>query len=334
MFNIKMMTPVNYTTMSFHSNHPVYTGVCITFAVLVICVSVVGNFLVIATFLKTERLRTPTYYLLSSLAATDFLNGLIGVPLELYRRVVFSDITCLEMYSRYFSAFSYLFGGNNLFHIIMVTCDRYIAVHRPLRYQTLVTTKRIAIGILISWLMSIVGFMLHLVSKLEESPTTATVYCSGTTFQYDLGSRIWFFLVMTAIIASVSTLLVLNLLILRTAMRHARRIADMEQAIGRAQDDITASRVKASKKVTFITLAFFLTCIPMSVFHIIVVFDTEAHLYSRPFDDVTMFMFFCGSAVNPIIYCYHNRTFRENTLKYFKTKAVWRKLCSTESTFS
>ncbi|XP_054761029.2 trace amine-associated receptor 7d-like [Lytechinus pictus] len=327
------MTAVNTTVISL-PNPPVYTGVCVTCAVLIMSSSVVGNFLVIATFLKTERLRTPTYYLLSSLAAIDFIIGLIGIPLEVYRRVAFSDITCLEMYSRYFSAFSYFFGTNNLFHIVMVTCDRYIAVHRPLRYQTLVTTKRIAIGILISWLMSIIGFMLQQVSNLEESPTTVTVYCSGTTFQYGLGSRIWFFLVTTAIIVSVSTLLVLNMLILRTAMRHARRIADMEQAIGRAQDDITASRVKASQKVTFITLAFFISCIPMSIVHIILVFDTEAHLYSRPFDDVAMFMFYCGSAVNPIIYCYYNRTFRENALKYFKNKTVWRKLCSTESTFA
>ncbi|XP_041473786.1 adenosine receptor A2b-like, partial [Lytechinus variegatus] len=153
---------------------------------VLMCVTVVGNFLVIATFLKTERLRTPTYYLLSSLAAVDLLTGLVAVPLEVYRKNVFSEITCLEMNSRYFAGFSFVCGTINLFHIFMVTSDRYIAVHRPLRYQTIVTTKRVAFGILASWLLTTVGGLLSQVGKLEEGPTVVTVYCSGTTSHYAL----------------------------------------------------------------------------------------------------------------------------------------------------
>ncbi|XP_011681664.1 histamine H2 receptor-like [Strongylocentrotus purpuratus] len=325
------MALVNTTVIMFRANHPAYTGVCIVFALLLMCVSVVGNFLVIATFLKTDRLRKPTYYLLSSLAFVDFLNGAVGIPVEIFKRFVLIEFTCLYTSSRYLSALTYLFGGNSMIHLVMVTWDRYIAVHKPLRYETLVTSKQIALGIFFSWSISI-SLVIGLVAK-KEDPTLIGNYCAGTNYtQTDRLTRIGILLVMTAVFLSGITLITLNVIILRTAMRHARRIAQMQQAVGAGHDD-TTSRVKASQIVTIITLGFLICYIPTSIFHIILGIDIEGRLFSRPFDDVTIFIFYCSSALNPIIYCYRDRVFRENALRYFKDKAVWRNLCSAESTF-
>lgn len=324
------MALVNTTVVMFHANHPAYTGVCIVFALILMCVSVVGNFLVIATFLKTDRLRRPTYYLLSSLAVVDFLNGAVGIPVEIFKRFVLIEFTCLYTSSRYLSALTYPFGGNSLLHLVMVTWYRYIAVHKPLRYETLATSKQITIGIFLSWSISI-GFVIGLVAK-KEDPTLIGNYCAGTNTQTDRLTRIGILLVMTAVILSGITLITLNVIILRTAMRHARRIAQMQQAVGAGQDD-TTSRVKASQIVTIITVGFLICYTPTSILHIILGFDIEGRLFSRPFDDVTIFIFYCSSALNPIIYCYRDRVFRENALRYFQDKAVWRNLCSAESTF-
>ncbi|XP_054755853.2 trace amine-associated receptor 7d-like [Lytechinus pictus] len=322
---------VNVMPVAFVPNHPVYTGICVTSAVLLVCIIVVGNFLVVATFLKSESLRRPSYLLLSSLAAVDLMTGVIAIPLETFKRFVVIEVTCLYTYSRYFSGFVYLFASNSLLHIVMVTWDRYIAVHKPLRYETLVTANRVAIGIIFSWLLSI-GFLIGLVTK-EEDPTLIANYCAGTNNQTDRLTRIGIILIMVAIILSALTLITLNMLILRTAMQHARRIAQMERAVGQREDE-TRSRVKASQIVTTITLAFFICYIPTSVLHIILGVDIEGRLYSRPVDDVTTFIFLCGSAVNPVIYSYRDRVFRDKALRYFKDKSVWRKLCSAESTFA
>lgn len=179
--------------------------------------------------------------------------------------------------------------------------------------------------------LKLVHFVIGLVAK-KEDPTLIGNYCAGTNTQTDRLTIIGILLVMTAVILSGITLITLNVIILRTAMRHARRIAQMQQAVGAGQDD-TTSRVKASQIVTIITVGFLICYTPTSILHIILGFDIEGRLFSRPFDDVTIFIFYCSSALNPIIYCYRDRVFRENALRYFQDKAVWRNLCSAESTF-
>ncbi|XP_054761030.2 histamine H2 receptor-like [Lytechinus pictus] len=323
------MASVNASTLPWIPNPPIYTAFIVTLAILLICSTVVGNFLVVATFLKTDRLRRPTYYLLSSLAFVDLLNGAISIPVETFNRSVFIEVTCLYTYSRYLSSFTYLFGGNSLLHIVMVTLDRYIAVHKPLRYEALVTSKRIAFGILLSWLMSIL-FVIGLVGKDEDASLVGN-YCAGTITQTDHLYRIGIIILMIIIILSSLTLVILNMLILRTALHHARRIAQMEQAVGRGRQEESVSRIKASKIVTTITLAFFVCYIPTSIVHVAIVIDNG--LFNRPFDDMAAFIFYLSSAVNPVIYCYRDRLFRENAVRFFKDITVWRKLCSSESTF-
>ena len=239
------MANINGTEIpvSFRPNSLAYNSVLVTFVILLIFIVIVGNFLVIATFLKTDSLRRPTYYILSSLAFVDFLTGAIALPLETYRRVVLTETTCIY-YTMYMTLVTFTISAGSLCHFFLVTLDRYIAVHKPLRYETLVTPKRIAIAIAVGWAI-LVGQFVILTLIFQEIPTTISSYCAETNNWTYLIVRIIILLEITVFLLLQITLIILNASILRTALQHARRIAQMEQAVGGR--NASSSRVKAAK---------------------------------------------------------------------------------------
>ncbi|XP_020917750.1 adenosine receptor A3-like [Exaiptasia diaphana] len=83
------------------------------------------NLLIIATFIKTPSLRTPSNILILSLAIADFGVGAFAEPS--YSLVLLVNTSAVT--------------------ITAITVDRFLALHLHLRYQELVTTKRISVVI-------------------------------------------------------------------------------------------------------------------------------------------------------------------------------------------
>lgn len=122
---------------------------------LIFVVGVVGNFLVCLVILRHQTMKTPTNYYLFSLAVSDLLVLLLGMPLEVY-----------EMWRNY----PFLFGlvgcyfktalfetvcFASILSVTTVSVERYVAVLHPLRAK-LKCTRRRALRILgIVWSFSV-----------------------------------------------------------------------------------------------------------------------------------------------------------------------------------
>lgn len=102
--------------------------------VLIIC----ANSLVFLLFATTKHLRTKTNYCLVSLAASDFLAGLVSLPLVLLCSIVFSNPICTSMdLCHRFQSFS------TILHLLVATSERYFKIKRPFKYNILVTKRRV-----------------------------------------------------------------------------------------------------------------------------------------------------------------------------------------------
>ncbi|CAJ0960221.1 unnamed protein product [Ranitomeya imitator] len=122
---------------------------------VIFLVGVSGNMLVCLVILKHHNMRTPTNYYLFSLAVSDLLVLLIGMPLEVY-----------EMWSNY----PFLFGPwgcyfktvlfetvcfASILSVTTVSVERYVAIMHPFQAK-LKSTRRRALRILITlWIFSI-----------------------------------------------------------------------------------------------------------------------------------------------------------------------------------
>uniref|UniRef100_A0A3P9LWG6 G-protein coupled receptors family 1 profile domain-containing protein n=1 Tax=Oryzias latipes TaxID=8090 RepID=A0A3P9LWG6_ORYLA len=113
-------------------------------------ITVVLNLLVIISISHFRQLHTPTNILLLSLAVSDFLVGLLLLPLDIYRSTscwFLGEIMC---------AFNFFLACQIPFvsvgNMILISVDRYMAICHPLHYPTRITAVRAKICVFLCWL--------------------------------------------------------------------------------------------------------------------------------------------------------------------------------------
>nr|XP_055063781.1 trace amine-associated receptor 13c-like [Misgurnus anguillicaudatus] len=111
------------------------------------------NLLVIISISHFKKLHTPTNMLILSLAVSDLLVGLIGMPLEAIKLIetcwYFGDTIC-----RLFIIIMGLLICTSLSNLVLIAVDRYVAVCHPLLYPQKITMTRTIIIICVCWFCS------------------------------------------------------------------------------------------------------------------------------------------------------------------------------------
>ncbi|XP_010188507.1 PREDICTED: neuromedin-U receptor 1 [Mesitornis unicolor] len=132
-----------------------FIPVCVIYLVIFV-VGAVGNTLTCIVILRHRFMRTPTNYYLFSLAVSDLLVLLLGMPLELYH--LWSNYPFLLGTSGcYFKTL--LFEAVCFASILNVTAlsvERYIAVVHPLKAKYVVTRNHAKKVIVTIWVLSVV----------------------------------------------------------------------------------------------------------------------------------------------------------------------------------
>ncbi|NXE51785.1 NMUR1 protein, partial [Casuarius casuarius] len=132
-----------------------FVPVCAVY-LLIFVVGAVGNTLTCVVILRHRFMRTPTNYYLFSLAISDLLVLLLGMPLELY-----------DMWSNY----PFLLGASgcyfktllfeavcfaSILNVTALSVERYIAVVHPLKAKYVVTRNHAKRVIITIWVMSVI----------------------------------------------------------------------------------------------------------------------------------------------------------------------------------
>ena len=117
--------------------------------------TIILNIVTIHAIRKTTLLPKPLRTLLLSMAASDVGVGLLVQPLYISTLVSRSKqkrIDCI--YHKGLSAVIIFFCTSSLFNVVTISVDRFLAVHLHLRYQELVTHKRVIAAVISIWLFS------------------------------------------------------------------------------------------------------------------------------------------------------------------------------------
>ena len=118
---------------------------------------IIANGLVLVLFVKRPQLRTPANYVLFSLAACDFMTGIINIPLFII--VAFTPVI-VSIKSRFYM--TVLVGMCNNFtaisacyHILAATTEKYLAIIWPVSHR-LMTRKTVFKVIAVVWVVSFI----------------------------------------------------------------------------------------------------------------------------------------------------------------------------------
>ena len=131
------------------------------------------NALVVIAVATRQRLRTPSNILLTSMAGTDLFTGLIVQPIiiAVYVRRILSDSPFCIL-KTVFLQLALASGVTSFSHLVLIGIDRFIAVKKPLRYQSIVTRQRVKIGVILAWAFTfchrIPEFSLFVIDNKEE----------------------------------------------------------------------------------------------------------------------------------------------------------------------
>ena len=198
--------------------------------------AICGNLVVLISIWSTPSLHSPSHALTFSLAMADFSVGLFVQPTFIVysiagitRRL---DVLCTS--GLIVSSLSYGLCGISLLTLTATTLDRLLAIHLHLRYQTVVTTERVACIILAIW---IVG---------------ATVAALGPALQ-DFQAVIF----ASAVVACVCICLIVFSYwrIFTVVRRHRRQIQDSQ-----SPSLVEVKELKKSSVVPFLLCCLFFLC--------------------------------------------------------------------------
>lgn len=248
------------------------------------------NILTIHAIRKTLALPKPVKTVLFSLAVSDLGVGLIVQPFYSTLLVFWLQRRkpgCIS-YQFFFAAVS-LFAISSFFGVVAVSVERFLAINLHLRYQQVVTHKRVAAVVIALWILS--GF-LTLLTVWFPHDSSVIVIAVGTVCLF----------ITTAIYIRIY-------LVFR---RHRIQIQQALQVQRSASRDMAnfANLRKSAVGVFYVYVVFMVCYLPRAVNLFIIVITSNPSTVMKGFSFFAWTLMLLNSSVNPVIYCLKMRHIR------------------------
>lgn len=285
----------------FESNIPTL----VPMAVLIIIVNCFVTFL----FATRKRLRTPSNYLLFSLAVSDLLSGILGIPLFL----AFEQTRMLGFITGYITI-SKLTTASTAYHILIITGEKYLAIVRPLRHHSS-NPKKVFYWLGVVWLASSFNALITLIwseSKLRD-------ICN---MGHDIFSFLTVFLLPYIFIVYCQTVMI------KKITKRTREMNLISTKTTRSRSQITITNDKKCLYI-FVTMALlFLICwMPWFILMFLLTAKFAVPSWTEkliigdiPEEVLKMFVVirYCTCIINPLLYTFFKRDFMYACKNVFK----------------
>ena len=258
------------------------------------------NSVTIHAIRKTSATRLPRTLriFLLSLALSDLGVGLIAQPFIVVLHFDWLLEKPYQTTAKYVDAFGIMAGLSiyaSMLNVMALTTDRFLGVHLHLRYEEIVTVKRVAVAVAIIWVLSGV---LSIAGLWITSLVSYQVYNAAL------------------IAPCLLTTALLHCKILAVVRRHGNAIWAQQEIVQNRNSTFTnVQRHKPSIRSTFYVYLVSLLCyLPVACLGALgIKYDTEniglliLQLYSVTF-------WFASSCLNPLIFCWNLRQIRRTVL--------------------
>ena len=251
--------------------------------------TIILNIVTIHAIRKTALLPKPLRTLLLSLAASDVGVGVLVQPLyisTLVSRLNQKRIDCIS-YKKFLAAINF-FCISSLLNVVTISVDRFLAVHLHLRYQELVTHKRVIAAVISIWLLGAI--------------ISSSVFWAPLVIIY---------LVIRLVIMTVCFILVVIVYwrIYIVLKRHKKQIQDLQvqEAEQGVQNGDLSNFLKLRKSAlgTFYVCIVFLLCyLPFYIIFSLFLARTSSLIALHEAWHYTVTLVFLNSYLNPVIYCW------------------------------
>ena len=248
------------------------------------------NIVTICAIRKTSTLPKNLKTLLVSLAISDVGVGLVGQPTYLSLHVSWlklNDPSCNA--NRLLTISGNLFSLASFLGVVAVSVERFLALRLHLRYQELVSQKRVGTLVISIWAFSLFVSLMVFWSSVHIISIIISVTAS---FSF---------------IVSV----VLYLRIYLTVRRHKHQIQSLQvQDIGQSGEITNFSRLVKSTVDIFYVYLVFLFCYSPCFISVVLIKIFGSSVALKRFFLFSITLVYLNSSLNPLIYCWKMRHIR------------------------
>uniref|UniRef100_S4RAL2 Trace amine associated receptor 1 n=1 Tax=Petromyzon marinus TaxID=7757 RepID=S4RAL2_PETMA len=118
--------------------------------------TILGNLLIISSIAFFRQLQSFPNVLALSLAFSDFLVGLVIMPLAV-TKVIYNCWFYARLYCNVHYFLDFTFTNCSILHLCSIALNRYVAITDPLRYESRVTRRTLVVMLVTCWLGSAVS---------------------------------------------------------------------------------------------------------------------------------------------------------------------------------
>ena len=262
------------------------------------------NVLVIMAVKRTSRLQTKANMLLACLAVTDAFTGLLTQPLF----IVWKAFYLLKVPNEYAVGIAHLCVLRGLticsaLHLMLVTCERLIAIRFTYHHPHLVTERNIKVAVIIFWLISIP----NMVVGRED-------FNNFEKFRSVLN-----FLAVFIVVSCVFFVVFAYVILYREVHRQRQHIKN--QQLPQEEQQRIAKENKALKTTVLVVGAVLVCYVPV-ILTVLVFYlfglDNGSCVYCPWVNTFIM----SNSFINPMIYCWRQKEMRQYVLRFSCTSVV------------
>ncbi|XP_062843273.1 neuromedin-U receptor 2 [Trichomycterus rosablanca] len=306
---------------------PFFLPVTLTYIVIFVT-GVMGNLLTCTVITMHKKMRTPTNLYLFSLAVSDLLVLLFGMPLEIYDLwqnypFPFGESVCSF---KIFLFETVCFAS--VLNVMVLSIERYVAVVHPLKTRYAITNKHAQRVIGWVWVVSLICAIpntslhgLHYFYLPEKVPESATCNLLKPQWIYNLVIQV------TTVLFYFVPMAVISVLYLVIGVRLSRDERQQGRILGKKYSTDSNYKIQAesarrrqvTKMLAVVVLVFAICWAPFHIDRLLWSFITKWTDHMRSvFEYVHILsgvLFYLSSAINPIIYNLLSSRFRERFLE-------------------
>lgn len=339
--NSTAMTAASFSTGGSSLPHSFYVATA-SVLILIIIVAIIGNILVCVAILFNNQLRSsPTMIFIFSLAVSDLLTACLSMPFDVDQQLSHFSWTYSEGLCQAWTTAYLITVPSSIWNLLVVSVDRYKSLKDPLsryRQSPFMTRKRAALVVVLLWIYSVV-FALIPVMGWKYRPTSVEINACHFNITSDYS-------VLSSFVNFIFPLLVMcflyfKIFIIARSINTEKFTQPNGGAWGMLSNEATSTEdvakitrrtkrcqkrfkqnMKTAKNILIIVSAFFFCWMPHTLLSLITIFHGIELAYKIPAELSTVFLLlgYLNSALNPPLYTFHNKRFKETYLKCFRLK--------------
>ena len=259
------------------------------------------NIMAIIALRKTPSLPKPLKVLLLSISVSDLCVGLLVQPLYVALHMINEDKPIFKPLATVNAISTTFFCTATLLGICAVSVDRFLAIHLHLRYQEIVTHRRVVAVVISIWILS------------------ALLSVRRTNTHSEKTDRIIFAIIVfitLGCLVAIAMIYVKLYLVLKHHIMQVHTLNIQLDSHDAAAIEDTARQKKSAVAIFYLYLTLLICYLPNAFLALMFVLSSESPpILVFVFSDALLFL---NSSLDPLIYCWKMRQVRLTTMNILR----------------